>query len=316
MTAYILRRLALLVPVLLIVGIIVFSLIHLTPGDPAAIYLGREATQEQKEALRERLGLNDPFHVQFIEWFTGAARFDLGESLFLNQPVSEAIIERAQPTGLLTLYALTLSILIAIPAGVIAAVRRNSLVDRLLMVMSISGAAIPSFFLGILLILLFAVVLGWLPSGGYRDIGDDPVQHFKYMLLPTFTLGFSAAGLLARLVRSTMLDVLNEDYVRTAFAKGLPNRHIVLRHALRNAMIPALTIIGISAAGMLGGSIVIETVFNIPGMGRLLVQSVVRRDFPVVQGAVMTIAAIEVLVMLFIDVMYVYVDPRVRYGSD
>jgi peptide/nickel transport system permease protein len=315
MTAYILRRLALLVPVLLIVGIIVFSLIHLTPGDPASVYLGREATQEQKDALRERLSLNEPFHVQFIDWFTGAARFDLGDSLFLNQPVSEALLDRAQPTGLLTIYALTLSIIIAIPAGVIAAVRRNSLVDRLLMVMSISGAAVPSFFLGILLILLFAVVLGWLPSGGYVDIGEDPVQHFKYMLLPTFTLGFSAAGLLARLVRSTMLDVLSEDYVRTAYAKGLPNRHVILRHALRNALIPVLTIIGISLAGMLGGSIVIETVFNIPGMGRLLVQSVVRRDFPVVQGAVMTVAAIEVLVMLLIDVLYVYVDPRVRYGS-
>ncbi|MDQ3045224.1 MAG: ABC transporter permease, partial [Chloroflexota bacterium] len=191
-----------------------------------------------------------------------------------------------------------------------------SLLDRLLMVMSISGAAIPSFFFGILLILFFAVVLGWLPAGGYTDIGDDPIQHFKYMVLPTIALGFSAAGLLARLVRSTMLDVLNEDYVRTAYAKGLRQRHVVFRHALRNAMIPVLTIIGISMAGMLGGAVVVETVFNIPGMGRLLVQSVTRRDFPVVQGAVMTVAAIQVLVMLLIDVLYVYVDPRVRYGTD
>jgi peptide/nickel transport system permease protein len=316
MTAYILRRLALLVPVLLIVGIIVFTLIHLTPGDPAAAYLGREATQEQKDALREQLGLNEPFHTQFIEWISGAVRLDFGDSLFLNQPVTEALRDRVQPTGLLTLYALSFSILIAIPAGVIAAVKRDSLVDRLLMVMSISGAAIPGFFFGILLILLFAVFLGWLPSGGYVDIGDDPVQHFKYMILPTFTLGFSAAGLLARLVRSTMLDVMNEDYVRTAYSKGLANRHVILRHALRNAMIPVMTIIGISLAGMLGGAIVIETVFNLPGMGRLLVQSVVRRDFPVVQGAVLTIATVEVIVMLLVDVLYVYVDPRVRYGSD
>lgn len=316
MTAYILRRLALLFPVLLIVGVIVFTLIHLTPGDPASVMLGREATQEQKDALRERLGLNEPFYIQFVEWFGNALRLDFGESLFLNQPVTEALIDRVQPTGLLTLYSLTLAILIAIPAGVIAAVKRNSFLDRFFMVMSISGAAIPSFFLGILCILLFAVILGWLPSGGYTDIGDDPVKHFKYMILPTFTLGFSAAGLLARLVRSTMLDVLNEDYVRTAYAKGLPNRRVIFLHALRNAMIPIMTVIGFTLAGMLGGSVVIETVFNLPGMGRLLVQSVTRRDFPVIQGAVMTIAAVEVLVMLLIDVLYVYVDPRVRYGSD
>ena len=293
MLAFIIRRLLLLFPVLIIVGIIVFTLVHLTPGDPASVMLGREATMEQKEALRERLGLNEPFHIQFAHWFMDALRLDFGESLFIGKPVTEALLERAEPTGLLTLYALTLSIVVAIPAGVIASVRANSLLDRLLMVMSISGAAIPSFFFGILLILFFAVVLGWLPSGGYTDIGDDPIQHFKYMILPTLALGFSAAGLLARLVRSTMLDVLNEDYVRTAYAKGLRQRHVVFRHALRNAMIPVLTIIGISLAGMLGGAVVVETVFNIPGMGRLLVQSVTRRDFPIVQGAVMTVAAIR-----------------------
>jgi peptide/nickel transport system permease protein len=314
--AYILRRLLLLIPVLVIVGIIVFTLIHLTPGDPASVMLGREATNEQKEALREQLGLNDPFLVQFVNWFADALRLDFGESLFLGMPVDEALLDRVQPTALLTLYALTLSILIAIPSGVIAATRANSLLDRLLMVLSISGAAIPSFFFGILLILLFAVVLGWLPSGGYVGIDEDPIQHFKYMILPTVALGVSAAGLLARLVRSTMLDVLNQDFVRTAYAKGLRERRVVLLHALRNAMLPILTIIGISLAGMLGGAVVIETVFNIPGMGRLLVQSVTRRDFPVVQGAVMTVAAIQVIVMLLIDVLYVYVDPRVRYGGD
>ena len=166
------------------------------------------------------------------------------------------------------------------------------------------------------MILFFAVVLGWLPSGGYVDFDQDPLQHLRYMLLPTLALGFSAAGLLARLVRSTMLEVLNEDFVRTAYAKGLPERHVVLWHALRNALIPVVTLVGILLAGMLGGAVVIETVFNIPGMGRLLVQSVTRRDFPVVQGAVMTVAAIEVLVMLLVDVLYVYVDPRIRYGAE
>jgi peptide/nickel transport system permease protein len=316
MLAYIVRRLLLLVPVLLIVGVIVFGLMHLTPGDPAAVMLGREATQEQKEALRERLGLNEPLPVQFRNWFGNALRLDFGESLFINKPVTEALRERAEPTILLALYALSFSIVIAVPAGVIAAVRANSAIDRLLMVVSISGVAIPSFFFGILLILLFAVVLGWLPSGGYVDIGDDPAQHFRYMLLPALALGFSAAGLLARLVRSTMLDVLNEDYVRTAYAKGLRERHVVLLHAFRNALIPVMTVIGISLAGMLGGAVVIETVFNIPGMGRLLVQSVTRRDIPVVQGAVMTVAAVQVIVMLLLDLVYVYIDPRIRYGPD
>jgi peptide/nickel transport system permease protein len=313
---YVVRRLVLLVPVLLIVGIIVFGLMHLTPGDPAAVMLGREATLEQKEALRERLGLNEPIQVQFFNWFGNALRLDFGESLFIGKPVTEALRERAEPTILLAVYALTLSVLIAVPAGVIAAVRANSLVDRMLMVVSIGGVAIPSFFLGILMILLFAVVLGWLPSGGYVDIGDDLGQHLKYMLLPSIALGFSAAGLLARLVRSTMLDVLNEDYVRTAYSKGLAERHVVLLHAFRNALIPVMTVIGISLAGMLGGAVVIETVFNIPGMGRLLVQSVTRRDIPVVQGAVMTVAAVQIIVMLLLDIVYVYIDPRIRYGAD
>jgi peptide/nickel transport system permease protein len=314
--SYIIRRLLLLIPVLLIVGVVVFTLMHLTPGDPASVMLGRDATPEQKEALRERLGLDEPVPVQFVTWFTSALRLDFGDSLFIGKPVTEALKDRAEPTGLLAIYALIFSLVVAIPAGVIAAVRANSVLDRVLMMVSISGVAIPSFFFGILLILLFAVVLGWLSSGGYVNIRDDPIEHFKYMILPSITLGFAAAGLLARLVRSTMLDVLNEDYVRTAYSKGLAQRRVVVAHAFRNALIPVLTIIGISFAGMLGGAVVIEQVFNIPGMGRLLVNSVVRRDIPVVQGAVMTVAAIEVLVMLLIDILYVFVDPRIRYGAD
>ena len=316
MLAYIIRRLLLLIPVLLIVGVIVFTLMHLTPGDAASVMLGRDATEEQKIALRERLGLDQPVPVQFINWFSAALRLDFGNSLFMGKPVIDALLERAEPTVLLALYSLTLSVIIAIPAGVISAVRANSPLDRMLMVVSISGVAIPSFFFGILLILLFAVILGWLPSGGYVDIGVDPIEHFKYMILPTLTLGFSAAGLLARLVRSTMLDVLNEDYVRTAYSKGLEERRVVVAHAFRNALIPVLTIVGVTFAGMLGGAVVIENVFNIPGLGRLLVQSVVRRDIPVVQGAVMTVAAIEVLIMLLVDLLYVYIDPRIRYGTN
>ena len=315
MIPYIVRRLLLLIPVLLIVGVIVFTLMHLAPGDPASMMLGREATGEQKEALREQLGLDEPIPVQFVNWFWGVLRLDFGDSLFIGKPVSEALLERVQPTGLLALYSLVVAVTIAIPSGVISAVRPNSIMDRLLMILSISGAAIPGFFFSILLILLFAVILDWLPSGGYEDIGDDPVQHFKYMILPTMALGFSGAGFLARIVRSTMLDILNEEYVRTAYAKGLPRRRVVVAHAFRNALIPVMTVIGILLASMLGGAVVIETVFNIPGMGRLLVQSVTRRDYPVVQGAVMTVAAVEVLVMLLIDVLYAFVDPRIRYGA-
>ncbi len=316
MLRFILRRLILLVPVIAIVGTIVFVLIHLTPGDPAAVILGPDATADQIESLRDRLGLNEPLYIQYVEWFAGAIRLDFGESIFLGQPVTEALIDRAQPTMLLTLYALTIQVLIAIPFGVISAVKHNSVIDRVLMVLSISGAAIPSFFLGIMLILLFAVRLQWLPSGGFTSITEDPVQHFKQMIMPAFALGFTSAGLLARLVRSSMLDVLKEDYIRTAQAKGLPQRIMVVRHALRNALIPAITVIGYSLGGLLGGAVVTETVFTIPGMGRLVVQSVARRDFPVIQGAILIIAAIYVLANLLVDVLYVYIDPRVRYGND
>ncbi len=316
MTTYILRRLIMLVPVLLVVGIVVFALVHLTPGDPAAVILGQNATGEQIEQLRDQLGLNDPLLVQFVRWFGGVLQLDFGESIFLGRPVSQTIFERAQPTLLLTFYALVIQISIGVPAGVIAAVRRDSIVDRALMLVSISGAAVPTFFLGILLILFFAVRLRWLPSGGFVEITDDPVAHFKRMILPAFALGFSSAGLLARLVRSSMLDVLREDHVRTAFAKGLPRRVVVVRHALRNALIPAVTVIGYSLGGLLGGAVVTETVFTIPGMGRLVVQSIGRRDYPLIQGAVMTIAAIYVLVNLLVDILYVFLDPRIRYGGD
>ena len=316
MTAYILRRLVLLLPVILVVGVVVFALVHLTPGDPAAVILGDRATAEDIERLRDQLGLNDPLPVQFVRWFGGVLRLDFGESIFLGEPVTRALLDRVQPTVLLTLYALCVQVLIGVPAGVLAAIRHNSLLDRALTVLAISGAAVPTFFLGILLILVFAVRLGWLPSGGYVPLTEDPVAHLKGMLLPAFALGFSSAGLLARLVRSSMLDVLREDYVRTALAKGMPERLVVIRHALRNALIPALTVIGTSVGALLGGAVVTETVFTIPGMGRLVVQSIARRDYPIIQGAIMSIAMTYVLVNLLVDLLYVYADPRVRLGGD
>lgn len=316
MGAYIVRRLVHLIPVILIVGIIVFTLVHLTPGDPAAVILGDGATPEDVDRLREQLGLNDPLPVQFLSWFGGVLRLDFGESIFLGLPVTEALLDRVAPTGLLTLYALVVQIMIGVPLGVLAAVNHGSTFDRILTGFAISGAAIPTFFLGILLILIFAVKLQWLPAVGYVPIIEDPVEHFKRMLMPAFSLGFSSAGLLARLVRSSMLDVMHEDYVRTALAKGLTGRVVVLRHALRNALIPAITVIGTSIAALLGGAVVTETVFTIPGMGRLVVQSIGRRDYPIIQGAVMAIAVSYVLINLLVDILYVYADPRVRLAGN
>ena len=315
MTAYILRRLVLLIPVMIVVGGVVFALVHLTPGDPAAVILGDRATPEDIQRLRDQLGLNDPLPVQFVRWFGDMLRLDFGESIFLGEPVTQALMNRVQPTLLLTLYALFIQIAIGIPAGVLAAVRYNSPLDRFFTVMAISGSAIPTFFLGIVLILVFAVRLRWLPSGGYVPPDEGMGEHLQSMILPAFALGFSAAGLLARMVRSSMLDVLREDYVRTAWAKGLPERLIIVRHALRNALIPALTIIGISVGALLGGAVVTETVFTIPGMGRLVVQSIARRDYPVIQGAIVAIALTYVLVNLVVDVLYVYIDPRVRLSE-
>lgn len=303
-----------LIPVLLIVGIVVFTLVHMTPGDPAASMLGPDATASEVQALRDRLGLDEPLIEQFTNWFGNVLRFDLGQSIFLNMPVSEALRERAEPTGLLTIYALSFSLIIGIPCGVIAAVKRNSPLDRVLMTVSVSGAALPSFFLAILLIMLFAVMLKWLPSGGYVSPTEDPADHFRRMLLPAFSLGFHQAALLARLIRSSMLDVLREDYIRTAYAKGLARWRVIGRHTLRNALIPAVTVVGTSLGTLLGGAVVTETVFSLPGMGQLVVQSVLRRDYPVIQGAVMIIAGTYVLANLLVDVLYVYLDPRLNYG--
>jgi peptide/nickel transport system permease protein len=316
MTAYIVRRLVMLLPVILVVGVVVFGLVHLTPGDPAAVILGDQATPENIARLRDQLGLDDPLPIQFVRWFGGVLRLDFGDSIFLGESVTQALLDRVQPTVLLTLYALGVQLLIGVPTGVLAAVRHNSPLDRVLTVVAISGAAVPTFFLGILLILFFGVRLRWLPSGGYVPLTEDPIAHARGMLLPAFALGFSSAGLLARLVRSSMLDVLREDYVRTAFAKGLPERLVVVRHALRNALIPALTVVGTSVGALLGGAVVTETVFTIPGMGRLVVQSIARRDYPIIQGAVMTIALTYVLVNLVVDLLYVYADPRVRLGGE
>jgi peptide/nickel transport system permease protein len=304
--------LALLVPVALIVGTVTFLLIHITPGDPAAVMLGPEATPEQIARLREQLGLEDPLPVQYVSWLAGLARLDLGDSIFLDRPVTQALRERVIPTLQLTVYGLLVALVLGVPAGIFAALHQNSLLDRLLMLLATAGMAIADFFLSILLILLFAVTLRWLPSGGYVPLRDDPLGHIESMILPALALGISIAGAPARLIRASLLDVLHEDYVRTAVAKGLPHGAVVRRHALRNALLPAVTILGYTLGDLLGGAVVVETVFSIPGMGQLAVNSIGRRDFLVVQGVVMAAAIFYLLANLLVDLLYVYLDPRLR----
>jgi peptide/nickel transport system permease protein len=313
MTAYILRRLAMTVPIAIVAGTIAFLFTRLAPGDPAAVMLGAEATTAEVARLREKLHLDDPLLAQYARWLADLIRFDFGESIFLDRPVLDAIRERVVPTVQLTLYALALVVLIAIPAGAAAALHYGSRLDRLLMLVVAGGTAISGFFLGILLILVFAVALRWLPSGGYVELTVDPLGHARAMFLPALALGLSMAGLPTRLVRAAMLDVLREDYIRTAIAKGLPNRAVAI-HALRNALLPALTILGAVAADLLSGAVVVETVFGLPGMGQLAANSIARRDFPVIQGVVMFAAACCLLANLAVDVLYAWNDPRIRHG--
>lgn len=315
MIAYVVRRVLLLVPVALVVGTVTFLLVHVAPGDPAALMLGPEATPDQVEWLREELGLNEPLLAQYPLWLARVVRLDFGISLFLAKPVTAAIVERIVPTTQLAGYAFLIAVGLGIPAGVLAALRQNSLLDRGVMLLATSGTAIADFFLAILLILLFSVTLRWLPSGGYVEFTVDPVGHLKSMVLPAFALGISLAGLPARLVRSSMLDVFHEDFIRTATAKGLPPLTVAFRHALRNALLPAVTVLGYALGDLLGGAVVVETVFGLPGMGQLVANSIARRDFPVIQGVVMVFAGIYLLANLLVDLLYVYLDPRVRYGS-
>lgn len=314
MTAYIIRRLLLAIPVMLLVAIATFLILHMTPGDPIAIMLGPEASVEQVHELREEMGLNEPILVQLGRWLGDLARGDLGESFFLHKQVTAAMLERAEPTLLLTLLALFVAIGIGIPTGVLAATRRGSPLDLSSMLVAMVGISMPTFWLGLTLIFVFGVTLRWLPVTGYRPLMDGLWENLRYLILPAVTLGVAQGALLARMTRSTMLDVLNEDYVRTARAKGLIERRVLFRHALRNALVPLVTVIGITFAGLISGAVVTEQVFSIPGVGQLLIRAVSRRDFPVVQGVVLVIAFLYVIINLVVDVIYVLLDPRVHYS--
>ncbi len=314
MTAYLIRRVLAVIPVMLIVVTVVFLLIHLIPGDPVAVILGPDATTEQMEATRAQLGLDRPVHEQLLKFYTRVLHGDLGRSYFLNRPVTQALWERTEPTALLTLSALLVAVAIGVPSGVIAGAYAGSAWDRVLMFGALLGVCIPGFWLSLNFIYLFAVKLGWLPAGGYASVFVDPWAALRFMVLPAISLGFNQSALIARIARSCMLEVLQQDYIRTARAKGLSQGVVIVAHAFRNAMVPIVTVIGITTAILIGGAVVTEIVFNIPGLGRLIISAILRRDYPVVQGVVLVTAAAYVLVNLVVDVLYVFIDPRIRYG--
>ncbi len=313
MRGYLLRRLLALAPVLLVVALVVFSLLRLTPGDPAAVMLGDNAGATDVARLRKTLGLDQPLPVQFVTWVGQLVRGDLGRSIFLDRPVTQAIVQRLQPTALLTLYALIIAVAIAVPAGTIAAARQGSWADRTLMMFSLLGVSLPDFLVGLLLILVFAVTLSWMPSEGYRPLSDGLLANLRSLLLPAIALGMGQCALLARITRASVLEVLRHDYVQTARAKGLAERTVMWRHVLRNALVPIVTVVGLSYAILMGGAVIVETVFNLPGIGRLVISAVSRRDYPVVQGVVLFVALVYVMVNLVVDLIYCQLDPRVRY---
>jgi peptide/nickel transport system permease protein len=311
--SYLVRRVLAVVPVMAVVVTVVFLLIHLIPGDPVSVMLGPDATPTQIEATRRSLGLDRPIHAQLLGFYGRVIRGDLGQSYFLDRPVVTAIVERAEPTLMLMACALLVAVAIGVPSGVVAAAHRGSAGDRLLMLGSLLGVCVPGFWLSLNFIYLFAVRLGWLPAAGYASVLTDPVGAFRYMVLPAVSLGFNQSALIARISRSCMLEALQQDYVRTARAKGLPSRAVTYVHAFRNALVPVVTVIGVTTAVLIGGAVVTEIVFNIPGLGRLVISAILRRDYPVVQGVVLVTAATYVLINLVVDVLYAFIDPRIRY---
>jgi len=313
MRAYLAARLLSLIPVLLVVAVVIFLLIRLTPGDPARVLAGEDATPEQVRLLRRDMGLEGPLPTQFVLWFGRAVQGDLGRSLFNRFPVRRVIGQHIGPTLMLSAMAITVALCIGIPLGVVSAVYRNSWWDQAGLALAMLGAAVPTFWLGLSLIVVFAVNLGWLPSSGFRSPTEDLWRSLSYLVLPSLTLGVPNSALIIRFVRSSLLEVIATDYVRTARAKGLGERLVIFRHAFRNALVPILTVVGLTCAALMGGAVVTETVFAIPGIGQLVVQAVLRRDYPVIQGVTLVVATSYVMINLLVDLLYFLVDPRVKY---
>ena len=313
MLGYAIRRLIATIPVVGMVALFVFSLLYLTPGDPAAVIAGDIATTQDIERIRHSLGLDQPFLTRFGTWLWAILHGDLGISIFTNLPVTQLIGQRVGPTLSLALCTLVVAVLVAVPMGVIAAWKAGRLVDRLVMVFSVAGFSIPVFVLAYLLIYLFAIDLDWLPVQGYTPLREGLWPWLSHLILPSIALGTIYIALIARITRATMLDVLAQDYVRTAHAKGLAPVAVLMRHALKNAAVPIVTIIGIGVALLISGVVVTESVFAIPGIGRLTVDAIIRRDYPIIQGVILIFSAVYVLVNLAVDLSYRLFDPRIQY---
>jgi peptide/nickel transport system permease protein len=311
---YIAQRLLQTIPVLFVVSVTVFSLVHLIPGDPVQVMAGESQDPEVVAAMRHDLGLDRPIYEQYVTWLGNALRGDLGNSVRTRQPVTEMIIERAGPTLQLTVIALLLALAVSLPAGAIAATRRNSGVDVSATTVSLFGVSMPNFLIALLLIFIFAIKLGWLPTSGYVSILEEPVRGVKSLVLPAITVSMAMAAVITRTTRSSMLESLGQDYVRTARAKGLADRHVIVSHAMRNAMIPVITVVGLQIGNLIAGAVITEYIFSIPGIGRLIVDSIFARDYPVVQGVVLFTALGYILANLLADLLYAVLDPRIRLG--
>ena len=313
MIAYIIRRLLATVPVMTVVAVFVFLLLRLAPGDPAAVIAGDDATQADIEGLRIMLGLDRPILEQFALWISRVLHGDLGISIFSNLPVTELIAQRVEPTVALTLSTLLVAVCLAVPIGVLAAWKARTILDRAVMVFAVLGFALPVFLIGYILIYVFAIKLGWLPVQGYRPIAEGFWPCVQSLILPSAALGATYMALIARITRASMLEVLSEDYIRTAESKGLSSTRVLLLHALKNASVPIVTVIGIGIALLISGVVITETVFNVPGLGRLTVDAVLKRDYPIVQALILVFAAVKVLINLLVDISYAFLDPRIRY---
>lgn len=313
MIRYILQRLAGMIVVMFLVVTIVFVIVRITPGDPAAVMLGPDATPQDVADLRSRLGLDQSIVVQYVFYIGQLLKGDLGQSIFLNIPVTTALVERAEPTFFLTVMSLLIATVIALPIGIYSAYRRGSFVDQAATSVAMLAASIPSFWLGLIFIQFFAVRFSIFPVSGYGGPGSSFIDRMYHLTLPAMALGLVSSALILRFTRASMLDVLGDDYIRTARAKGLVEHRVILKHALKNALIPILTVIGLTAAVLVSGAVVTETVFGLPGVGSLVVSAVLRRDYPVIQGALLVIAGLYVLINFVIDMLYLAVDPRVRY---
>jgi peptide/nickel transport system permease protein len=312
---FLVRRAAISVVTLFVISMIVFTGVRMIPGDPARVMAGNEADEAGLEEIRQKYGLGDPIAFQYLRWLGLAVRFDLGESIRTRESVVKIVASKLPITIELAFLSLLVAVGIAIPAGVLAAVRRNTIWDVLTSGASLGGVSIPNFWLGIMLILFFSVRLGWLPASGFVPLWESPLANLQRMLMPAFVLGTALAAVLMRQTRNSMIEVMSADYIRTAYSKGLAGRAVVFRHAIRNSLIPVVTILGLQSGALMSGAVVTEQIFVVPGFGRLIVESVFTRDYPLVQGVVLITASSYVLINLLVDVSYSLLDPRIRVGG-